>query len=353
MHIAIDKTPLQTGHSVRGVGQYTKLLIESLQKYETQHSFSFFVRGEKVPKNADIVHYPYFEPFFLTLPLIKALPTVVTVHDLIPLEYPENFPKGIKGFVKWQIQKWSIQGVRLIITDSYASKQSILRLIKIPEKNIHVVPLAASPSFTHVGDMKLLMRVKKKFSLPDQFFLYVGDVNWNKNILGLVSAFIRLRAHQALTNGKTAKLVLVGKAFHESSLPELRKLQSAIAQNNLENTVVMLGYVSDSELSAVYRLSTASVQPSFAEGFGFPVLEAMACGAPVVCAKGSSLDEIAGPSIRVHPSDTDDIARGMKEALELTNAQRKHLVDKQLAWQATYSWRRVGRETVKAYEAVG
>src|SRR5258706_5833567 len=102
MNIAIDITPLETGHSGRGVGIYTKNLIESLQKYEKKHTYILFTPKQGVPKNTDIVHYPYFDPFFLTLPLIKTKPSVVTVHDLIPLVFPEKFPPGIRGYMKWQ-----------------------------------------------------------------------------------------------------------------------------------------------------------------------------------------------------------------------------------------------------------
>src|SRR5258706_7275203 len=104
MHIAIDTSPLANGHKFRGVGSYTQSLIDALQKYEGEHQYSFFT-GNAVFKDVDIVHYPYFDPFFLTLPFKKTKPTIVTVHDLIPLLYPDKFPPGLRGKVKWYIQQ--------------------------------------------------------------------------------------------------------------------------------------------------------------------------------------------------------------------------------------------------------
>src|ERR1700704_872250 len=115
MHIALDISPLTSGHSlqhrVRGTGFYTNNLKISFLSYFPQHRYTFFSQGEALPKDTDIVHYPYFEPFFLTLPLQKKYKSVVTVHDLTPLVFPKDFPSGIKGNIKWQIQKMSLKKV--------------------------------------------------------------------------------------------------------------------------------------------------------------------------------------------------------------------------------------------------
>ena len=96
MNIAINTLPLSTEHRMRGTGVYTKNLIDALQKYEKKLSYTFFTRVTDIPKNTDLVHYPFFDPFFLTLPFPKPFPTVVTVHDLIPLVFPDKFPAGIQ-----------------------------------------------------------------------------------------------------------------------------------------------------------------------------------------------------------------------------------------------------------------
>jgi len=180
MHIAINDSPLSSGHSARGVGVYTKLLIESLRKYVPEHSYTLFTRPENIPKDADVVHYPFFDPFFLTLPLRKFRPTVVTVHDLIPLVFPSHFPKGIRGSIKWQIQKMALRGVSHIITDSDTSKNDVAAIVGFPKERIHTVYLAASSAFSKP------IPSKTKLHLPKMYVLFVGDVNWNKNVYGLL-----------------------------------------------------------------------------------------------------------------------------------------------------------------------
>ena len=189
MRIALDITPLETGHKDRGVGTYTKLLIESLQKHESNHSYHFFTRGQKIPNDIELIHYPYFDPFFVTLPLIYAKSTVITVHDLIPLVFPQHFSSGIRGALKWHYQRMRLTRVSRIIADSESSKRDIESITGFPEAQIDVVPLAASPKFGQVKDEAELARVKKQYHLPESFVLYVGDVNWNKNILGMLEAF--------------------------------------------------------------------------------------------------------------------------------------------------------------------
>ena len=280
MNIAIDTTPLTSGHSGRGVGVYTKYLIESLQKYERQHTYTFVTRGQKVSDNTDLVHYPYFDPYFLTLPLQKPHPVVVTVHDLIPLVFPQEFPSGVRGQIKWQIQKVSLRGSSRVIADSHSSKKDITKITGLHPAKIDVIYLAPAAIFRQILQKEILNRILKQYSLPEHFILYVGDVNWNKNIPGLLHAYaIYKKANPSLD----IQLVLVGKAFRNDALHENQIIQKLIHDYGIERNVIIPGYVSESDLACIYNLAICLVQPSFYEGFGFPVLEAMACGCPVVC----------------------------------------------------------------------
>lgn len=321
MEIAIDITSIENAHARRGTGVYTKNLIEALKKYEKKHSYSFFTRGQKVPKNADIVHYPYFDPFFLTLPLSKPAPTVVTVHDLIPLVFPDKFPAGIRGYFKWKIQKLSLHGARRIITDSKNSKKDIVRIANINADTIDAVYLAPTTSPTSFRDHQY----------PEHFILYVGDVNWNKNVPGLIRAI----GHRTL--------VLVGKAFLDNSLPETQEINMLIASLGLEKQIIRPGFVED--LAPLYGSADCLVVPSFYEGFGLPVLEAMACGCPVVTADNSSLSEIAGPAVRVS-TNPDSISTG----IERTIKERQKLVTEGFDWVKRFTWKKVAADTVKVYE---
>lgn len=340
MNIAIDMTPLETGSGLRGVGKYIINLIDALQKYESHHSYSLFTRKQKVPDDADLVHYPYFDPFFLTLPLMKPKPTVVTIHDLIPLMFPDKFPAGLRGAIKWQIQKQSLHRAKRILTDSDSSKNDIAKIACIKKEIIDTVYLAPDPAYHTVRDSALLAGVRKKFNLPKQFILYVGDVNWNKNIPGLIRACTGIR--------KDVTLVLVGMAFTNTALIETKEINSLIESLGLSASVIRTGYVSQESLAALYSLASCMVLPSFYEGFGLPVLEGMVCGCPVVCTNTSSLKEIAGPSILVSPR-VEDIAAGI---VKMIRSDRQKQVRLQLDWVKQFSWKKTARETVLAYEKI-
>lgn len=333
MKIAIDASPLSSGHRDRGVGKYTKLLIESLQKYELQHSYTIFVRGQKVPEKADLVHFPFFDPFFLTLPLRMSKPTVVTVHDLIPIVFPDKFPKGIRGEAKWQIQRHSLKGAKKIIADSESSKRDIIAQVGFDTANIAVVHLAPDPA--------VVARAKNN-SRRENFFIYVGDLNWNKNIRGLLEGFSQAKLQ--------AKLVVVGGAFLDENLPEAVAVRKLVKDLGLQ-AVEFIGRVSDTELGALYASSLGCILPSFYEGFGLPVLEAMACGTPVICARGSSLDEIAGPALRVDANDPRSITQQMLALINMSSDQRKELIDRGKKWTEKFTWDKVAHETARVYES--
>ncbi|MFZ2025211.1 MAG: glycosyltransferase family 1 protein [Microgenomates group bacterium] len=347
MNIAIDTTPLSSGHAMRGVGVYTKNLIDALQQYESKHSYSFFTRGEKIPDTAEIVHYPYFDPFFLTLPWEKTIPTVVTVHDLIPLVFPEQFPAGIRGRVKWNMQKIALRRVEGIITVSKCSKKDVERIVRIPESKIHAVYSAATPGYEVKQSKQLEQVIKEKYQLPANFMLFVGDVNWNKNVLGLLSAFALV-----LQKKKNTHLVLVGGAFKNSQLQETQKIEQCIHDLHLEDHVTMTGFVSQEELVGLYSMATCLVEPSFYEGFGLPVLEAMVCGCPVVVADNSSLSEIAGPSLRMDAGNVQGMAETIIRMFTLSPTAKKKMHMDSIAWAKTFSWEKTAHETVAVYETI-
>lgn len=344
MRIAIDTTPLSTGHKNRGIGSYTKLLVDALQMYEPTHTYTLFTRTDPLPKNVDLVHYPYFDPFFLTLPIHKTLPTVVTVHDLIPLVYPDKFPSGIKGRIKWEIQRFSLQGTSRVITDSLQSKEDVVRIAYVPEGKIDVVYLAPGKQFRrmdHIKDKKMFEKIIKKYLLPKDFVLYVGDVNWNKNVLGLLKAFSNLEKYS---------LVLVGKVFTDESLPEVKEIKRLISELHISKNVRLVGFVPEEDLVALYNLAGVYVQPSIYEGFGLPVLEAMASGCPVAASFAASLAEIGGPSISINPSDPANIATGLEKVLGMNESKRSALVREGLDWVKKFSWKTVAAQTVASYE---
>lgn len=330
---------MSDGHSRRGIGLYTKELISALGKFEPSHTYSFFTKPSEIDSRADIVHYPFFDPFLLTLGRTSPKPTVVTCHDLIPIVYAEHFPRGIRGEIKWQIQKRRLRQIaRTIITDSNASKADIERVLGIPRARVFAVPLAPRTGFRPVTDTKRLSEVRKRYKLNNKYILYVGDVNWNKNVFGLLESVYR-----------SVQLVLVGKAFTDADLPQTRAIRQRIDHLGITN-VVTPGFVSDNDLAGLYSQAQMLVFPSFVEGFGFPVLEAQACGCPVVTSNVPSLREIAGPGVLVDPSKPEDIRRGLDMVLSFSSHQRRLLIQKGLEWAGNFTWEKVARQTVEVYE---
>src|SRR3989344_3622685 len=197
MKIAIDVSPIEDinklAHRVRGTGFYISNLKESFLKFYPDNKYIFFSNSSELTKDIDIVHYPYFEPFFLTLPIFLRNRIVVTVHDLTPLVFPEHFKIGIKGKIKWQMQRSALRGVDVIITDSNSSKKDIIKYTGVKESKVSVVYLAPGEEFRQIKDVKNKQAIKKKYNLPDKFVLYVGDVTWNKNLPRLIEAINKIQ----------------------------------------------------------------------------------------------------------------------------------------------------------------
>ena len=344
MRVAIDISPLKSAHKFRGVGSYTKRLIEALQKVDKKNEYILTTRSLQLTTQVDFIHYPYFDLFFLTLPLRKSKPTVVTIHDVTPLVFPEHFPPGIRGKIKFKIQKFSLKGVKAVITDSKNSKKDIINYLGYPKEKIFVVPLAPGKEFRLITNHQSLIATKQKYQLPDAFVLYVGDVNYNKNIPGLVKTCEKIKV----------PLVIVGKQAVEKNINRLHPENKDLVwlQDYCQSPVTLLGFVSTEDLVAIYNLATVYCQPSFYEGFGLPVLEAMACGCPVVAANTSSLPEICGKAaVMVNPYDINDIVTGLKKVLydiSIYDILRK----RGLAWVKKFSWEKTAKETIKVYQNV-
>jgi len=369
--VAIDISPLKSSHAVRGVGSYTKNLVEALEQEgkrpacrrgrvkEQELKIDFIDFRDQQYNNLaikqfDIVHYPFFDLFFLTLPLKKITKTIVTIHDVIPLVFPEHYPPGIKGKLKFQIQKFSLQGTSAVITDSENSKKDIVKYLSYPEEKIHVVYLAPGKEFKKLSREAgscSAGEIRRKYNLPEKFVLYVGDVNWNKNIQGLIRAFAQLQ--QTTDNiGYSIGLVLVGKAFKDEGLEETKEILQLIKKLGLEERILRLGWVSEEDLVKIYNLAIVYCQPSFYEGFGLPVLEAMACGCPTVVAKTSSLPEICEEAaIMVNPENIDDIAKGLDKVI----GDQKicdTIIKKGLDQAKKFSWEKTAKETINVYRKV-
>lgn len=344
--VALDISPLDSGHSLRGVGFYTKKLYSYFLKKNTFEEIRIvFFKNNQIPSDADLVHYPYFDPFFLTLPFSNKKKTIVTVHDLIPLLFPENYPRGVRGELKWQIQKMLLKKSKAIITDSINSKKDIKNIISFPEENIFPIYLAVDEIYRKIAKGEWEKYIREKYNLSSEFILYVGDVNFNKNILRLIQAFSLVKK-----SNKNIKLVLVGSAFTKKDLLEAKEIRKLIISENLEKEIIIPGYVNDEDLVKLYNLARLYVQPSLYEGFGLPLLEAMACGCPAISSKTSSLPEIGGESILYFdPMNISEISETILKILnnkELNN----DFLSKEIIQAKKFNWENTINNTVDIYK---
>lgn len=337
----IGKTPY-AGSGPRGIDVYTRLLGEELSKIFKLENITL-TKG--VPRgNSDLTHFTYFDPFFLTLwrQSPRHIPYVVTVHDLIPLRFKSHFPSGIRGKIKWLLQKKALQNAAAIITDSKASKDDIIKYVDYPESKVSIVPLAAG----HIVATRSLMKsVKVEYALPDRFLLYVGDINWNKNIPGLLKAYGDLK--------DDIHLVLVGKAFINAvGIEESTEIEQAVATSGKSHTIHRIGFVPGHHLSAIYRLATLYIQPSWYEGFGFPLLEAMTQGTPVLSSNQGSLSEVGGDCVHYFdPHDHKEFVKKLSQLLS-NDSLRTQYINRALMRVKEYSWNKVAKATSLVYESV-
>lgn len=346
MKIAIDISPLQSGHKVRGVGFYLEYLKRALLKYFSNNEYIFFTNENSISKAVDIIHYPYFEPFIFTLPIFKQFKRVVTVHDLTPIIYSHHFPSGLKGSLQWEIQKFNLIRSDGIITDSRNSQTDISRILKINKKKIGVAYLAAAEEFQRLKIGKWRQEILSKYNLPEKFILYVGDATWNKNLPTLIEAVKEIN----LT------LVLVGKAISDTDYDhnnlwnkDLVKIQKLMKK---DKRFIKLGFIPTDDLVCLYNIAALLVFPSIYEGFGLPVLEAMQSGCPVVLSKESCLPEIGGDAAYyINPYNIHSIANGIGEVFYTPKLQRS-LSEKGLKQVAKFSWHKTAEDTIKVYKKI-
>lgn len=327
--------------STRGIGVYTRELIAALQKLHPKSKFiSSTTLSEKM--GIQLVHYPYFDPFFLSLKIFKNIPTIITIHDLIPLKFGAHFPVGIKGKLKWWVQRARARKVDHIITDSQCSKRDIVELIGVPENRVSVIPLG--PNRSQPLQVRLTKKIAQSYHLPDKYLLYVGDINWNKNVTGLIKAFTSIK-------DQDLHLVLVGKVFADTpDIPEYRAVKQAIADSGKSDLIHTLGFVPSHHLSVIYSLATLYVQPSWYEGFGLPILEAMKFGCPVATSNKGSLPEIGGEAVAYFDPDKD-MAEVITSLLR-SPARLEALSAAGIAQAANFTWNKTADLTYKVYEQV-
>lgn len=345
--IAIDIGPLNDGNSKRGVGYYTKNLLDALNKevrvnpnYK-HYQIQLITDKSQLTNNYDLIHFPYFDPFKLSLPK-SSKPYIVTCHDLIPRAFKEHFPVGTKGEIKWLIQKHRLEGAEYIICPSHNAKYQILDQIKYPNDKVYVTYEAATSKFRKILDKNSLQKIKLKYQLPDKFILYVGDINWNKNIPTLVKACLKLKYPLAIAGSAATKIVPI-----HPWTKDILWLQS-----QKSDLLHLLGFVPDEDLPYIYNLATLYCQPSFSEGFGLPLVEAMQCGTPVCYSNESCLPEIMNFNGEYFdPYSQDSLELSLKK-LWTNDLLRQKYSKLGLNRSKHFSWKMTAIQTLSVYHYV-
>lgn len=342
LKIGLDVSPLANGHKVRGVGNYVKHLRDGLLDNSKIDLIEFI---DIVPSDVDIVHYPFFSLKERTLPFRNKKPTVVTIHDVIPLIYPKEYPFGMKAKLNLFFQKKTLSWVDSVIVNSNCTKDDVNKYLNYPKEKIHITSLGFDSRYKKISDKNLLSNVNNKYKLPKTFALYVGDVNWNKNLSNMAEACIKA----------DIPLVLVGKGFENKTTlnhPEQLPYKIFLEKYGNNPKILILGYIEDSELVAIYNLASVFLLVSFYEGFGLPILEAQSCGVPVITSKVSSLPEVAGQgALFVDPKDITEIEKKITEVLN-NSILREKLVEQGNANLKRFSWNKCIQETIKVYETI-
>ncbi|MEK7581070.1 MAG: glycosyltransferase family 1 protein [Patescibacteria group bacterium] len=369
MKIAIDVSQIvyQTG-----VSRYTENLVESLLKVDNKNDYLLFgtslrqlPRLNKLKKkfaaleNVQFKFFPFpigfFEIIFNKIHLIKLEKVIgnfdilhtsdwiepainqneskkiTTIHDVVPYLFPSSLPRRIlkNQEVRLKLVKKESD---LIIAVSNSTKEDVVKFLEIPNERIRVINNAASPAFKPQLEEKI-NEVLSKFKIKKPYILSVATQEPRKNIQKLVDAFEKINKAKPELN-----LVLTGKYGWGPAL-------------DVVPNVIQTGFVKEEELISLYAGCAVFVYPSLYEGFGLPVLEAMACGAPVITSNNSSLVEIAkDAAILIDPRSEGQLKKALEIILNLDTEDRQKMVRASLDRARQYSWSKTAKETLKVYE---
>jgi glycosyltransferase involved in cell wall biosynthesis len=353
MRVAFDVSA--TRGRKTGIGVYTNAVVSALRNAASPPEIVFLDDGAGVDQRtdqrilreqstlpnlalaaqADVLHLTGF-----AAPLRSRVPIVLTVMDLIGVLFAKNFPLASRFY--WsRYLPFTLRATAHIVTLSHHTKRDIVRLTRLPPQHISVVPPGLDERFFLRADAEHAESVRARLNLPQKYFLFVSTLEPRKGVDTLLSAFA-LIAHQVPEH-----LVIVGKRGWY-----YRPLFAQVQRSGLAARVHFADYLADADLTALYALATAFVFPSRYEGFGLPPLEAMACGAPVICSNASSLPEVVGHAgILLAPNDAIGFARAML-AVATSEAERMRLRALGRERAQLFSWAQAAQQLLQIYAAV-
>lgn len=350
-----------------GTENYALQVVRGLIEIETEHGFRLYLREPApsglLPTGPHIEHVAFgprrlwthlglsremlrrppdllFVPAHV-VPLLHPAATVVTVHDIGYRFFPHQHTRRARLYLDAST-RYSCQVAQQIIADSQATARDLAREYGVPRERITVVYPGLDPGITRAGNDEQ-RAVRQRYNLHRPFVLYVGTIQPRKNLRRLVEAFARLPSDLAGLD-----LVLVGQVGWLAD-----EILAAIHAHHLEARVRLPGYVAQEDLPALLSAAECFVMPSLYEGFGLPVLEAMACGTPVISSDGGSLPEVAGDAALQFPAtDVEALVAALARLLG-DQALRQELAARGLAWCRRFSWASTAREVLAVLAQAG
>ncbi|HEX3247197.1 MAG TPA: glycosyltransferase family 1 protein [Chloroflexota bacterium] len=360
MHIGIDASRAAVPHPT-GTEQYSREIIEHLAPLVEQDRLTLYVNewsdsGWRPPAGVGIRELPSSRGWTharLSLEMLQAAPdvlfvpahavplwhpraTVVTVHDLGYRRVPDSHPAASRVYRVWST-RFSARSATLIIAVSEATKQDLVELEGISSDRIRVVHHGVDSTLRPIDDVASVRDARARYGLPPQYFLYLGTLQPRKNLERLIQAHRKLLEFAP----EAPALVLAGQAGWLAE-PILR----AARQGASADSVILPGYIDRDDLAAILSGAVAFVFPSLYEGFGMPVLEAMACGVPVMTSNVSSLPEVAGEAaLLVDPYDEGSMCEALNRLADDADL-RADLRRRGIERARGFSWDRAARETL-------
>lgn len=351
-----------------GIGTYIRSLTDALSHLQASHHFSLLVSPgdydtivppigwqkhvvdvEKYSvreilllgyqarrKGIDLFHEPHY-----TLPIGLRRKSIVTIHDLIHLKFPEYFNPAQRSYAT-AIMGHAVRNAGAVIAVSERTKQDIVERFRLPAESIQVVYHGLDAGFRKITDSGRRASFRGHFHLQNPFILYVGSLKPHKNVPLLLRAFQSL-----VTTHEDLELVFAGESLSEYS--DLTALAVALG---ILPRIKELGRVQGEDLTLAYNVAEALALPSRYEGFGFPALEAMACGTPVVVSDGGSLPEVVGDAALV--VKVDDVG-ALEDALRMVlndAGLRADLRERGERNVLRFSWKKAATETLRMYESL-
>ncbi|HKZ87186.1 MAG TPA: glycosyltransferase family 1 protein [Anaerolineae bacterium] len=285
----------------------------------------------------DVWHAPYYVMPYRRL----SCPAIVTIYDVIPLALPQFWPAH-QRLAFSLAHRLALRAARHVIAISESTRRDLMRRFRVDPGRITVTPLAADERFRPQPESEI-RRVRQAYRLPERFILYVGVNKPPKNLPRLLEAYARIVAESPRLD-----LACVVAGAWDDRYPESR---GRTVHLGLGDRVRFLGSIPDADLPALYAAADLFVMPSLYEGFNLPVLEAMACGTPVVCSDTSSLPEVTGDAgLFFNPYDVDQMASTVLQAMTDPELQAE-LRMRGLERARLFTWERVARQTIDVYRA--